>query len=192
MSSAPHNLLTRPVSPTGPRQGFTLIELLVVMATIPILATLLLRALGRATSKALQIACLNHYRQLQLCWPRHINENQGCLPPNAATSGGGRGGWSATDEIWIAGNAWAGTTMTNIERGVLFPNNRSARIYRCPAHRSTVRDQGRMQRTRSVSMNPPALRATTSHVITRCRDTMTYSCFRGDSRLNDAPKVPIL
>jgi prepilin-type processing-associated H-X9-DG protein len=35
----------------------------------------------------------------------------------------------------------------------LFPYNRSIHIYKCPADRSTVRDQGKIPRFRSVSMN---------------------------------------
>ncbi len=69
------------------------------------------------------------------------------------TSGGGREGWVATGQTWIAGNAWTDTTTTNIERGVLFPYNRTAKIYKCPADRSTVRDQGKIPRVRSVAMS---------------------------------------
>ena len=133
--------------------GFTLIELLVVIAIIAILASMLLPALGKAKGKALQIQCLGNYRQLQVCWLLYVDDYNDDLPPNATTSGGGRDGWIATAQTWIAGNAWTDTSTTNIERGVLFPYNRSARIYKCPADRSTVRDLGKIPRVRSVSMS---------------------------------------
>lgn len=134
-------------------KGFTLIELLVVIAIIAVLASMLLPALGRSKIKAHQIACLNNFRQLQLCWLMYIDDYNDMLPPNATTSGNGREAWTATGQTWIAGNAYTDTTTTNIERGVLFPYNRSTKIYKCPADRSTVLDEGRIPRVRSVAMS---------------------------------------
>lgn len=130
-----------------------MIELLVVIAVISILASLLLPSLTQARAKASQIACMNNYRQLQFCWLMYVEDFNDWLPPNATTTGGGRANFVATGATWITGNAWTDTSTTNIERGVLFSYNRSVKIYKCPSDRSTVRDEGRIPRVRSVSMS---------------------------------------
>ncbi len=83
----------------------------------------------------------------------YVDDHLDHLPPNATTTGSGRAGWVATGQTWLAGNARTDATTINLERGVLFPYNRSARLYKCPADRSTVRDEGKIPRTRRVAMN---------------------------------------
>lgn len=135
-------------------RAFTLIELLVVIAIIGILAAMLLPALSRAKSKAQQTGCLNNYRQLQLCWQMYADENNDMLPANEAINiSYNRAALSVGANSWLQGNAWTDTSLTNIQRGVLFRYNQSLNIYKCPADRSTVRDQGLVPRTRSVSMS---------------------------------------
>ena len=160
--------------------GFTLIELLVVMAIIAILAGLLLPALGKAKTKAHQIGCLNNYRQLQLCWQMYIDDHDDRLPPNATTSGRDRAAFNATPDTWIRGNAWTDATSTNIENGVLFAYNRSIKIYKCPADRSTVRDQGRTPRFRSVAMNM---------FMNHIPDPRDQTCWHRFSQIKDPPPV---
>ena len=137
-------------------RAFTLIELLVVIAIIAILAALLLPVLSRAKGKALEISCLSNLKELQVCWHLYIGDNEDKLPGNTALNEGDLGNresWTADPFSWLQGNAWTDTTPTNLQRGVLYPYNHSLGIYRCPADKSTVRDQGLIPRNRSVSMS---------------------------------------
>jgi len=135
------------------KPGFTLIELLVVIAIIAVLAALLLPSLTNAKIKAQSINCMSNYRQLQFCWTMYADDNNGALPPNESSSGGGRAGYLGTTNSWIQGNAWTDTDTANIQNSLLFPYDKSVLIYKCPADRATVRDQGTIPRVRSVSLN---------------------------------------
>ena len=53
----------------------------------------------------------------------------------------------------VAGQRWTDTDPANLQRGVIYRYNQSLDIYRCPSDRSTVKDQGKIPRNRSVSMS---------------------------------------
>lgn len=156
----------RPAGPalpggTGGRSGFTLIELLVVIAIIAILAALLLPSLGRSKEEARSIACRNHLKQLQVCFHLYAVDHADVLPPNnyvydLNTEAPVTEGFS-TNMTWCPGNTRVDMTTANIERGVLFPYNRSPAIYHCPSDRSLVETpEGlrlRKLRTRSYNMS---------------------------------------
>jgi len=149
-----------PVESAGVKQAFTLIELLVVIAIIAILAALLLPVLTKSKEKAQSVSCLNHLKQLQVCWTMYATDHSDRVPPNNSVYDIGTGqpipGLDLT-ETWCPGNARADTNTANIELGHLFPYNRNAGIYRCPSDRAPVEplEGGTLSipRTRSFNMS---------------------------------------
>jgi prepilin-type N-terminal cleavage/methylation domain-containing protein/prepilin-type processing-associated H-X9-DG protein len=133
-------------------EGFTLIELLVVIAIIAILAAMLLPVLGQAKSKSQDISCRNNLRQLQFCWHLYVDENNQALPPISVwpTSSGG---WECRAPSWVVGDALHDVSTTNLERGLLFPYNRSVGIYRCPADKTPVFGHPSVLRTCSYQLD---------------------------------------
>jgi prepilin-type N-terminal cleavage/methylation domain-containing protein/prepilin-type processing-associated H-X9-DG protein len=138
--------------------GLTLIELLVVIAIIALLAGLLLPALSQAKSRALTTACLSNLKQQQVAWTLYADDNRDALAPNDSFSSVSQPGSTnlpfpgESGATWCPGIAPLDTTTSNIEQGLLFPYNRSAAIYRCPADASTVTGAA-LPRTRSYCMS---------------------------------------
>jgi prepilin-type N-terminal cleavage/methylation domain-containing protein len=117
------------------KNGFTLIELLVVIAIIAILAAMLLPALSRAKSKALQTGCLSNEKQLQLAWLMYANDNDFIVPCDPSL---------ATNQVWVGGSFIPGPASTVsadpdalntdlIRNGLLFPLVNNINVYHCPA-----------------------------------------------------------
>jgi prepilin-type N-terminal cleavage/methylation domain-containing protein/prepilin-type processing-associated H-X9-DG protein len=142
------------------KSAFTLIELLVVIAIIAILAALLLSALAGAKSQTQRTQCLNNLKQLQLGWRMYSDDYGDLLAPQY--TGLVDGGLVSLPGAWVVGNARRDLTSSNIQQGVLFPYNPSAKIYHCPVDQSVVTDHAELLRPRSYSLecylgsHPPA------------------------------------
>ncbi len=135
--------------------GFTLVELLVVISVIALLIALLLPALSRARGAAQSAACLSNLRQLQTCWLMYANDHGGTLPPNLSVYDLSTGEPIPGLDLrltWCAGNAQQDVNTINIERGYLFPYNRSTTIYHCPADKARVAGSN-VRHTRSYNMS---------------------------------------
>ena len=134
-------------------EAFTLIELLVVIAIIAILAAMLLPVLGKAKSKAQDISCRNNLRQLQLCWNLYVDDNNQAMPPMSDWLNAASNGAESREPSWAVGDAVHDLTTSNLQRGLLFPYNRSAGIYRCPADKTAVVGYPSVLRTRTYELD---------------------------------------
>ncbi|MGA9777272.1 MAG: prepilin-type N-terminal cleavage/methylation domain-containing protein [Limisphaerales bacterium] len=76
-------LVARCQTQDRPRRGFTLTELLVVLATLAILAALMLPALAGTQPRSKAFQCLNNMRQLALAWTLYASENNERLAINS-------------------------------------------------------------------------------------------------------------
>jgi prepilin-type N-terminal cleavage/methylation domain-containing protein len=134
-------------------RGFTLIELLTVIATIALLAALLLPVLSKAKIKAQRTSCLSNLRQLGLAWIMYKDDNSGFLaesyPLNRTADG-------------VNPDAWVQGVMTNVDeagnaelirQGKLFLYNQNVPIYHCPTDQGVTIGGTVVPTVRSYSMN---------------------------------------
>jgi prepilin-type N-terminal cleavage/methylation domain-containing protein/prepilin-type processing-associated H-X9-DG protein len=149
--------------------GFTLLELLVVIVIIGILAAMLLPALGKSKQKAQAIQCMNNTRQLYLAWRLYAEDNRDVLvfasEKLAEPNGNGSKGHGLTSPLdqysWCLGrmdfdpnNQGNWDINFDITRRPLWPYNKNADIYKCPADHSYVVVNGEQKpRVRSMAMN---------------------------------------
>lgn len=106
---------------------------MVVVATIAILAALLLPAVSSAKEKANRVRCLANHKQLSLAWCLYKDENCGRLVLDDP--------WGESDNkpSWVYGYMNVPAQATNvalIQRGLLYPYVPNVGAYRCPTDQS--------------------------------------------------------
>jgi prepilin-type N-terminal cleavage/methylation domain-containing protein/prepilin-type processing-associated H-X9-DG protein len=128
------------------RRGFTLVELLAVIATIAILAALLLPILSKAKCRAQRMSCLNNLHQLAAGWKMYSDDNRNSLVAADPTR----------PETWVLGDmtlaSEAGDTDL-IQEGKLYPYNQNVSLYHCPTDPGVLIGSKTVPTVRSYSMN---------------------------------------
>jgi prepilin-type N-terminal cleavage/methylation domain-containing protein len=129
-----------PIKKTGSgaraRLAFTLIELLVVIAIIAILAALLLPALARAKSAALQTKCLSNLKQLNIGMKMYVDDSQDRTPRHDSVVTTGAEG--QTEAIWWWYKELVRPYMGVQLKGFLdppLPQSSNTLVFRCPKDR---------------------------------------------------------
>lgn len=127
-------------------RGFTLLELLAVIATISVLAAMLLPVLAKAKIKAQRTNCLSNLRQLGFAWVMYYSDNNGMLAES----------YPGSPNVWVRGDMTNPAEVGNaslIQQGKLFVYNQNVSLYRCPAEMGITISGVRHPSVRSYSMN---------------------------------------
>jgi prepilin-type N-terminal cleavage/methylation domain-containing protein/prepilin-type processing-associated H-X9-DG protein len=149
-------------------QGFTFVELLVVMATVGILAVLLLPAIAGTKPSSQAFQCMENQRQLTLGWQMYAADNTDLLPPNDylyLISYAQAGANKAKMKNWVVGTMEQGADAGDspyLNGGVselldpntlLSPYVKNRTVYHCPADSHVDPYAGNRVHVRSYSMN---------------------------------------
>jgi type II secretory pathway pseudopilin PulG len=127
-------------------RAFTLTDLLVVLATVAILAALILPALAKSGDNGMRMVCLNNLRQLGMAQNMYTGENQDTMPwPNWGNDEPGTGcpaGWlyhgdpntpNILQQGIVADTAnWPTWRVGNLKTGVYWQYLQNPDVFMCP------------------------------------------------------------
>jgi prepilin-type processing-associated H-X9-DG protein len=162
------NPLRSPNFKIAREDAFTFVELLVVLATIGILAVLLLPALAGTKPNSQSFQCMQNQHQLTLGWQMYAADNADLLPPNDypyLTAYASAGANQAKMKNWVVGtmaNSFDAGDLPLLTGGVselldpntlLSPYVKTREIYHCPADNYVDPYAGNRVHVRSYSMN---------------------------------------
>jgi prepilin-type N-terminal cleavage/methylation domain-containing protein len=150
--------------------GFTLMELLVVLATVAVLAVMLLPAIAGTKPSSQAFQCLENQRQLMLAMQMYAQDNSDLLPPNdypyTTRYAGKAAATQATMKNWVVGTMAdsldAADAPYTVNRGLselldpntlLSPYITNRPVYHCPADNYVDPYGGHVVHVRSYSMN---------------------------------------
>jgi prepilin-type N-terminal cleavage/methylation domain-containing protein len=129
-------------------RGFTLLELLVVIASIAILAALLLPVLSKAKNSASKATDLDNLKQIMLATHLYAGDANDILPlPNwdngyALGDGQVHAGW-----LYKADLSLAAPQKFKAETGLLWGSLGQAKIYLCPMDNPTLASWSQLRQT---------------------------------------------
>jgi prepilin-type processing-associated H-X9-DG protein len=158
------------ISKSKADDAFTFVELLVVIATLGLLAVMLLPALAKTGTNTQAFQCLNNLRQIQHGWLIYSTDNNDLIDPNA-----GQGNLQVSllpnpytdpgnpENQWIYGDMQKPSAAVNtnfLVLGLIFPYVQNVAAFKCPADPRTAYwglppplGLGGPPTVRSISMN---------------------------------------
>ena len=165
-----------------------MVELLAVVATIAILASLLLPTISKAKSRAQRTTCFSNLKQLGLAWWLYQTDNGGVLVPS----------YPGNPSVWVQGDMTKASDASNeelIRQGKLYQSmsidTKSTTIYRCPTDERRLIEGQSIQPVRSYSMNGfMGARDTSAGTIPSTADS--YKVFTRESDLQHAVNLWVL
>jgi type II secretory pathway pseudopilin PulG len=123
----------------GDERAFTLLDLMVVIATLAILAALMLPALGRSDDHGTRMVCLNNLRQMGMAANMYVADNRDYFPYANwdGGNGGSPAGWLYTVTSGLIPNPvdnspWKANPITAWRTGLWFQYVQNTKAYLCP------------------------------------------------------------